>query len=91
MIGVRICGEFADDLAMPAMNAIEDTDGEPGIFGGYFFKGMIMSHGMKKAAIAAAECHTALAHGASVARALARSNLLINVEIASSGKAPSSQ
>jgi hypothetical protein len=48
MIGVRICGKFADDLAMSAMNAIEDTDGEPGIFGGYFFKRMIMLHGMKK-------------------------------------------
>ena len=48
MVGVRISSQFADDLAMPAMNAVEDTDSEPRILYRDFFKGMIMLHEMKK-------------------------------------------
>ena len=31
VVRVRIADEFLNDLAMPAMNAVKDADGEPGI------------------------------------------------------------
>jgi hypothetical protein len=54
--GMRPAGQPANDLAVPAMDTVEDADSQPGILHGvkrgamrgYFFEGVIMSHEMKK-------------------------------------------
>jgi hypothetical protein len=43
-----LCDQLADNLAMPAMDAIKDADGEPCVLYRNFFEGMIMSHRIKK-------------------------------------------
>jgi len=50
MVRARLCRKYADNFAMPAMDAIKDANGKPCIFRGNFFEGVIMSHRMKKAA-----------------------------------------
>jgi hypothetical protein len=38
-------GEPVDDFAVPAMDAVENSDGQPRILDGNFFEGMVMFHG----------------------------------------------
>jgi hypothetical protein len=38
------CCNFLEDLLVTAMHAIEDTNGQPGIFQVYFIERVVMSH-----------------------------------------------